>query len=218
MGLAPPTLLHKYGCNPRRSRAAAQSFHCQHRISCTAVVVAVLGTGCEALSVRRAGNFAESPGALASSDMNRRDQFYEGEAHDGPRWSCHSFWWALCCSPHQRLHLFGPKIRPVTAPFSQDRPRRADSLRHQLHFPHGVGHHSVPGSPGLHRGHTPATGTQTCGLHLHLHRHWLPAPTFRVSTDALPAGMSLNTTTGVLSGTPTKAGKATFTVTANQWR
>ncbi|MGO4230704.1 putative Ig domain-containing protein, partial [Arthrobacter sp. YAF34] len=41
-----------------------------------------------------------------------------------------------------------------------------------------------------------------------------PAPTFRVSSGTLPAGMSLNTTTGVLSGTPTAAGPATFTVTA----
>ena len=41
-----------------------------------------------------------------------------------------------------------------------------------------------------------------------------PAPTFRVSSGALPAGLRLNTTTGVLSGTPTTAGQATFTVTA----
>ncbi len=41
-----------------------------------------------------------------------------------------------------------------------------------------------------------------------------PAPTFRVSSGTLPAGLSLNTTTGVLSGTPTAAGPATFTVTA----
>ncbi|WP_344367506.1 fibronectin type III domain-containing protein, partial [Arthrobacter humicola] len=41
-----------------------------------------------------------------------------------------------------------------------------------------------------------------------------PAPTFRVSSGALPAGLSLNATTGVLSGTPTAAGPTTFTVTA----
>ncbi|WP_208641991.1 beta strand repeat-containing protein, partial [Arthrobacter oryzae] len=41
-----------------------------------------------------------------------------------------------------------------------------------------------------------------------------PAPTFRVSSGTLPAGLSLNATTGVLSGTPTTAGTSTFTVTA----
>ncbi|BCW71642.1 putative Ig domain-containing protein [Arthrobacter sp. NicSoilB8] len=41
-----------------------------------------------------------------------------------------------------------------------------------------------------------------------------PAPTFRVNSGALPAGLSLNTTTGILSGTPTAAGTATFTVAA----
>ncbi|MGX9902042.1 Ig domain-containing protein [Arthrobacter sp. SA17] len=41
-----------------------------------------------------------------------------------------------------------------------------------------------------------------------------PAPTFHVSSGALPAGLSLDSSTGVLSGTPTKPGKATFTVTA----
>ncbi|WP_234754091.1 fibronectin type III domain-containing protein [Arthrobacter ramosus] len=41
-----------------------------------------------------------------------------------------------------------------------------------------------------------------------------PAPTFAVSSGALPAGLSLNTSTGILSGTPTTAGPATFTLTA----
>src|SRR6476661_3127628 len=41
-----------------------------------------------------------------------------------------------------------------------------------------------------------------------------PAPTFGVSSGALPAGLSLNTATGVLSGTPTTAGSSTFAVTA----
>ena len=41
-----------------------------------------------------------------------------------------------------------------------------------------------------------------------------PAPTFRLSSGTLPAGLALNTTTGVLSGTPTTAGTSTFAVTA----
>jgi alpha-tubulin suppressor-like RCC1 family protein len=41
-----------------------------------------------------------------------------------------------------------------------------------------------------------------------------PAPTFTVSAGALPPGLSLNAATGGLSGTPTRAGSSTFTVTA----
>jgi len=41
-----------------------------------------------------------------------------------------------------------------------------------------------------------------------------PAPTFAVKTGNLPAGLTLNPTTGVLSGTPTTTGAATFTVSA----
>ena len=41
-----------------------------------------------------------------------------------------------------------------------------------------------------------------------------PAPTFTVSSGALPDGLQLNTTTGQISGTPTAAGSSTFTITA----
>ncbi len=41
-----------------------------------------------------------------------------------------------------------------------------------------------------------------------------PAPTFAVSSGALPAGLVLNGTTGAITGVPTTAGTATFTVTA----
>ena len=41
-----------------------------------------------------------------------------------------------------------------------------------------------------------------------------PAPTFAVASGALPAGLTLSTA-GVLSGTPTTAGPATFTVSAS---
>jgi hypothetical protein len=46
----------------------------------------------------------------------------------------------------------------------------------------------------------PATGT--------------PAPTFTVSGGTLPAGLNLNGTTGIISGTPLGEGGSTFTVTA----
>lgn len=41
-----------------------------------------------------------------------------------------------------------------------------------------------------------------------------PSATFSVSADALPAGLSINSTTGVISGTPIASGGYTFTVTA----
>ena len=41
-----------------------------------------------------------------------------------------------------------------------------------------------------------------------------PAPTYAVTAGTLPAGLTLNTTTGVISGTPTTAGAYSFTVTA----
>jgi hypothetical protein len=41
-----------------------------------------------------------------------------------------------------------------------------------------------------------------------------PAPTFSVASGTLPAGLSLNAVTGVLSGTPTTAASYTFTVRA----
>ena len=41
-----------------------------------------------------------------------------------------------------------------------------------------------------------------------------PAPTYAVTSGALPAGLSLNPTTGEITGTPTTAGAYSFTVTA----
>jgi len=41
-----------------------------------------------------------------------------------------------------------------------------------------------------------------------------PTPTYTVSSGALPAGLTLNGTTGVISGTPTATGTSSFTITA----
>lgn len=41
-----------------------------------------------------------------------------------------------------------------------------------------------------------------------------PDPTYTVTSGTLPAGLNLNATTGVLSGTPTATGQSTFAVTA----
>ncbi|WP_313540442.1 ice-binding family protein [Leifsonia aquatica] len=40
-----------------------------------------------------------------------------------------------------------------------------------------------------------------------------PAPTYTVTNGSLPAGLTLNGTTGVISGTPTTPGSSTFTIT-----
>jgi len=42
-----------------------------------------------------------------------------------------------------------------------------------------------------------------------------PTPTYAITAGALPAGLSLNGTTGEISGTPTTAGTSTFTITAS---
>src|SRR5207245_2387260 len=42
-----------------------------------------------------------------------------------------------------------------------------------------------------------------------------PAPTYSVASGSLPAGLSLDAATGVLSGTPTSSATATFTVSAS---
>jgi hypothetical protein len=41
-----------------------------------------------------------------------------------------------------------------------------------------------------------------------------PSPTFSISSGALPTGLKLNATTGMISGTPTTLGSANFTVRA----
>lgn len=42
-----------------------------------------------------------------------------------------------------------------------------------------------------------------------------PTPTYSVTSGTLPAGLTLGSTTGLLSGTPTASGTSTFTITAS---
>ncbi|WP_166873816.1 ice-binding family protein [Salinibacterium sp. ZJ450] len=42
-----------------------------------------------------------------------------------------------------------------------------------------------------------------------------PAPTYAISAGSLPAGLQLNGTSGMISGTPTTAGSSTFTITVS---
>jgi hypothetical protein len=42
-----------------------------------------------------------------------------------------------------------------------------------------------------------------------------PSPTFAVTAGALPVGLVLSTSTGRITGTPTTAGRSTFTITAS---
>ena len=42
-----------------------------------------------------------------------------------------------------------------------------------------------------------------------------PTPTYTITSGALPAGLTLAGTTGIISGTPTAAGESTFTITAS---
>ncbi|WP_404502035.1 fibronectin type III domain-containing protein, partial [Arthrobacter sp. GAS37] len=72
----------------------------------------------------------------------------------------------------------------------------------------------IPAPPVFTADTPPATATAGAAYSYTFTATGSPAPTFAVSSGALPAGLSLNTSTGILSGTPTTAGPATFTLTA----
>jgi len=60
----------------------------------------------------------------------------------------------------------------------------------------------------------PTTGTVGTAYTYTFVASGTPAPTYAVASGTLPAGLNLNATTGVLSGTPTSAAASTFTVSA----
>ena len=74
---------------------------------------------------------------------------------------------------------------------------------------------SVGSAPVLTAASPPATGTIGTAYSYTFAAAGSPVPTFAVASGALPAGLSLGATTGVLSGTPTTAGAATFTIRAS---
>lgn len=69
-------------------------------------------------------------------------------------------------------------------------------------------------APAFTSGAPPAAGPYGSGYSFTFSATGLPPPTFSVTAGSLPPGLSLNGTTGVLTGTLTAAGTYTFTVTA----
>jgi hypothetical protein len=61
---------------------------------------------------------------------------------------------------------------------------------------------------------TPAAGTFGVSYQHTFSADGKPAPTYGVTAGSLPAGLTLDSISGLLSGTPTAAGQSTFTITA----
>lgn len=70
-------------------------------------------------------------------------------------------------------------------------------------------------APAITGGSPPTTGTVGTAYNFTYAVTGTPAPTFTVSAGSLPPGLSLNTTTGAITGTPTLAGNYNGTVTVS---
>jgi large repetitive protein len=73
---------------------------------------------------------------------------------------------------------------------------------------------ALPGTPPIFTSSPPANGSVGVGYTHNYTASGSPAPTFSLQAGAFPTGLSLNGTTGVLSGTPTAAGNFSGNVNA----
>jgi hypothetical protein len=73
---------------------------------------------------------------------------------------------------------------------------------------------AVTDSPVITSG-TPSSATAGTPYSFTVTATGTPSPTFAVTAGSLPAGLSLNGTTGGISGTPTTVGSSTITITAS---
>ena len=79
---------------------------------------------------------------------------------------------------------------------------------------YGVPSGVVTQAPAITDGPPPTTGTTGVAYSFTYTASGTPIPVFKVSSGSLPPGVTLNSTTGLLSGSPTAAGVFTGTVTA----
>jgi hypothetical protein len=99
-------------------------------------------------------------------------------------------------------------------PSSGSHARLADQDLAQAPVEDGSGSAYVPAAPTFTADSPPTSGIVGAPYTYTFAASGSPGPTFSVNSGSLPSGLTLDSTTGTLSGTPTKAGGFTFTVEA----